>query len=89
MKWAFFVRHCGQHVKLNTTCVLECILKAIHQMTENHENIKKLLKTYFTAGVTPEFAETPEDADALKGGLELYIVFNLKYYIRPSKYSFK
>ena len=72
IKWAFFVRHCGQHVKLNTTSVLESILKAIHQMTEKHKDIENLLKTYFTAGVTPEFAENTKDADVLKGGLELY-----------------
>ena len=34
-----------------------------------HEN---LLKTYFTAGVTPEFTENPRDADALKGELESF-----------------
>ena len=69
--------------------LLECILKAIHQMTAKRKEIEILLKTYFTAGVTPEIAENPKDGDALKGGPELYIVFNLKYYIRPSKYSFK
>ena len=43
------------------------ILKAIYQMTEKIEDIEKLLKTYFTAGVTPDFAENPKEADALKG----------------------
>ena len=71
IKSAFFVRHCGQHVKLNTTSVLESILKATHQMIEKRKEIETLLKTYFTAGVTPEFAENPKDADALKGGLGL------------------
>ena len=33
-----------------------------------------MLKTYFEAGITPEFAENPEDANALKGGLKLLLV---------------
>ena len=45
---------------------LDSILKAIHQMTEKREDIQKLLKTYFKAGVTPDFAENPKDADELK-----------------------
>ena len=74
--------------------LLECILKAIHQMTAKRKEIETLLKTYFTAGVTPEFAENPKDADILKGLLKLYrgleqyclhAVLNLKYYNKLSK----
>ena len=41
-------------------------------MTEKYEDFENLLKTYFTAGVTPEFAENPKDTDALKGGLDFF-----------------
>ena len=51
-------------IKLN---ILESILKAVHQMTEKHKDIQILLKKYFTAGVTPEFATNPKDGDTLKG----------------------
>ena len=51
----------------------ENILKVIYQMIEKHEDIEILLKTYFTAGVTPEFAQNRKDADVLKGGLESYL----------------
>ena len=36
-------------------------------MTEKDEKIEILLKTYFAAGVTPEFADNIKLADALKG----------------------
>ena len=50
---------------------LEIISKAISKMTEKVQDIEKLLKTYFEAGVTPEFADNSDDAETLKGGLEL------------------
>ena len=50
---------------------LESILEALTKMTEKTENIE-MLKLFFGAGVTPEFAENPKDADALKGGLGLF-----------------
>ena len=56
-------------LKLN---FLESILKAILQMTQKHEDIENLLKTYFTAGVTPELAQNPKDAHSLKGQSVLF-----------------
>ena len=44
-------------------------------MTETAKDIEKVLKLFFEAGVTPEFAENPKDADALAGGLELFFLF--------------
>ena len=44
-------------------------------MREKAENIKKVLKLFLEAGVTPELAENPKDADALAGGLGLFSVF--------------
>ena len=41
-------------------------------MTEKTENIEKMLKLFSEAGVTPEFAENPKDADALAGGLGIF-----------------
>ena len=49
----------------------ESAFNAIYHMTEKHEDIEKVLKIFFTAGVTPDFAENPKDADALKGWLAL------------------
>ena len=49
-------------------------------MIEKAEDIKKMLKLFFEAGVTPELAENPKDADALAGGLGLFCLcfsFNL------------
>ena len=47
------------------------MLKALSEMTIKAEDIKKVLKLFFEAGVTPEFAKNPKDADAMKGLLEL------------------
>ena len=50
-------------------------------MTDSRRDIAILLKTYFTAGVTPEFAQNRKDADVLKGGLKLYrlcVFFKIK-----------
>ena len=55
-------------------------------MTKKAEDIKKVLKLFFEAGVTPEFAENLKDADALAGGLGLFFVrffFNLNCYDLP------
>ena len=52
-------------------------MKALSEMREKAEDIKKLLKLFFQAGVTPEFAQNPKDADALKGRLELLSVLFL------------
>ena len=57
-------------------------------MTEKYEDFENLLKTYFTAGVTPEFAENPKDADPLKGGLELYVSLRLRVQNRRTKWHF-
>ena len=57
---------------INST-FLESDLKAIRKVVEKHEDIEELLKTYFTAGVTPEFATNSKDADALKGGTILFL----------------
>ena len=49
-------------------------------MLEKSEDISKVLKLFFEAGVTPQFAENPKDADALAGGLGLFCLcfsFNL------------
>ena len=46
---------------------LESISKVVYQMSKKHKDIETLLKTYFTAGVTPEFAENRKDAEVLKG----------------------
>ena len=71
---------------------LESILDAIDQMTEKHEDIEDLLKTYFTAGVTPEFAEKYQDTDALTGEIILSLfgfLLNLRHYSRSSKYCIR
>ena len=66
------IRTISACVKLNIPVFSEIILKAIHQMTEKREDIEKLLKTYFTVGVTPECAESRKDADAFEGGTILF-----------------
>ena len=48
-------------------------------MTKKIEDIKKVLKLFFEAGVTPELAENPKDADALAGGLGLFCVRFLQF----------
>ena len=63
---------------LNST-FSESISKVLSDMSEKHEDNKKMLKLFFEAGVTPEFAENPEDAD-LQVGLNFYLFFfNLRY----------
>ena len=37
-------------------------------------DIETLLKTYFTAGVTPEFATNPKEAHILEGQSELFFL---------------
>ena len=59
-----FIRTCN-------LAFLEIISKAISKMTEKVQDIEKLLKTYLEAGVTPQFADNSNDAETLKGGLEL------------------
>ena len=49
-------------------------------MTQKQEDIEKLLKTYFAAGVTPEFKTNPIDAYVLKGRLELYCLCMFFYF---------
>ena len=51
----------------------EFFSKVIHQWIEKREDTEILLKTYFAAGVTPEFAENSEDADTLEGGTILFL----------------
>ena len=38
-------------------------------MTEKAKDTEKVIKLFFEAGVTPELAENPREADALTGGL--------------------
>ena len=56
-------------------------------MTEKAEDIEKMLKLFFEAGVTPEFATNLKDADALAGWLGLFFLcvffFNLNCYNKP------
>ena len=42
-------------------------------MTEKTEHIEKMLKLFFEAGVTPDFAENLKDADALAGRVGLFL----------------
>ena len=51
--------------------ISENILKVWHWETENLGDIEKRLKLFFEAGVTPEFAENPKDADIIKSMFEL------------------
>ena len=55
--------------------ISESIFKALHKMTQDADDIGKLLKAYFEAGVTPEFAEDPREAKAIKGWLGLFCLF--------------
>ena len=43
-------------------------------MTKELEDVKKRLEICFEAGITPDFAENPDDADALKGLLKLFFI---------------
>ena len=45
---------------------LETILKGLYEAPDSCWD--NLLKTYFAAGVRPEYAKNRKDADALKGG---------------------
>ena len=45
------------------------------EMIKKAEDIEKMLKLFFKAGVTPEFAKNKIEANALTGGLELFFVF--------------
>ena len=36
-------------------------------MKESLDDIQKVLKPFFEAGVTPDFAENPKEADILQG----------------------
>ena len=47
-------------------CLLECVSQVLQERRELLEN---KIKTFFDAGVTPEWAADPEDAEALKGFL--------------------
>ena len=47
----------------------------LQKKTADDRRAKNLLQTIFEAGVTPEFAENPEDADALKCGFEFLNAF--------------
>ena len=38
-------------------------------MTEKHKEVETVLKVFFEAGITPQFAEKPKIADAFKGEL--------------------
>ena len=51
--------------------ISENILKVRHWETENPGDIEKRLKLFFEAGVTPEFAVNPNDADIIKSMFEL------------------
>ena len=57
-------------------------------MREKAEDIEKVLKLFFEAGVTPDFAENPKDADALAGWLGIFclcvgFLFILNCYNKP------
>ena len=55
--------------------LLLLLFEVLSEMTEKAEDIEKMLKLFFKAGVTPEFAENYLEANALTGGLELFLVF--------------
>ena len=54
---------------------IQLLFEVLYEMTEKAEDIEKMLKLFFNAGVTPEFAENYLEANALTGGLELFFVF--------------
>ena len=49
-----------------TVSVLESHLQKTREPLENY------LKTFFECGITPDFADKPEDAEVLKGTFELF-----------------
>ena len=47
-------------------------------------DIEKLLKTFFQAGITPDFAEKPKDVEALEGEFQLFQICVCNFFTKLS-----
>ena len=56
--------------------ILEERMEENPELREKHEMI---LKRFFKAGVTPDFAQSSEDTEALEGQIYIKIIINLTH----------